>query len=775
MFYVFVFLGGFTALVYQVIWQRLAAFSLGSDAGAASVVAAAFMTGLGTGSLAGAIFSKRLSKSHCLISLFFLEICIALSGLASLPVLYEHFYLRLSGQLSFQFLACLVFVVLTLPVFLMGASFPLLTRVAVTEQEGAASSVAKLYAVNTFGAALGALLGGLVLMRQFGIEIAAVITASVNVAAGFLVLGKLAKESKESKESKEFKASKMARNLPAGQNLPAAEIAHQPDATTRANQPFVPWCLLYCLSGFVNLGLELIWFRLLGIMLKANTFSFSWLLFFYLGGLAAGSFCASAWARKFEGKSGQVFLLLQSALTAYTVIFQIVLHREARSGAGLDWLHEYFGTYHPPDLSTFDFSLLWGEQGELFRALYLGLAFFMIFPPTFMMGIGFYCLQRTVQNDLNLVSRKVGLLQMCNITGGTIALLLLGLWGFKYLGTFNALLAICAINLLFLPAYFYVEYCKERTVQAKNRCLVRCTALMTFGILPCLAMPSSQAMWSVLHGHKPYFTYEEDHTGITAVQTAYDDRYFVFVNGEGHSEIPFGDYHSQVGLVPLFLHSEPKDIAIIGLGSGDTCFSATSHKSTRSITCIEIIEGELRVLKRHADKTNYEPLKLLFSDPRVKFVTGDGRRYIESSGRKFDIIQADAIRPFTSQAGKLYSQEYFEAMKGSLKAGGLLVTWLPTRRTYDTFRAVFPYHLYFGNTAIGSNEPIHADTAAALERYREFCLHERVRITGLDGMELVSQFLSWLIPNDTSQIRPDNFNKDLFPRDEFLLPQPKKG
>lgn len=782
MFYVFVFLGGFTALVYQVIWQRLAAFSLGSDAGAASVVAAAFMTGLGFGSLAGAIFSKKLSKNHCLISLFFLEICIALSGLASLPVLYEHFYLRLSGQLSFQLLACLVFLVLTLPVFLMGASFPLLTRVAVTQQEGAAASVAKLYAVNTFGAALGALLGGLILMRQFGIEIAAVITALVNVAAGFLVLCRIAKQSKAIKYSqqkgsqqKNSQQTGESKNFPSGRDPSAAKTAEQSDAGTRVNQPFLHWCLLYCLSGFVNLGLELIWFRLLGIMLKANTFSFSWLLFFYLGGLAAGSFCASALARKFEGKSGQVFLLLQSALTAYTVIFQIVLHREARDGAGLAWLHEYFGTYHPPDLSTFDFSLFWGPQGELFRALYLGLAFFMIFPPTFMMGIGFYCLQKTVQNDLSLVSRKVGILQMCNITGGTIALLLLGLWGLKYLGTFNALLAICALNLLFLPVYFYIEYCKDRTGPAKNRCLARCAALVAVSILPCLAMPSSQAMWSVLHGHKPYFAYEEDHTGITAVQTAYDDRYFVFVNGEGHSEIPFGDYHSQVGLVPLFLHSEPKDIAIIGLGSGDTCFSATSHKSTRSITCIEIIEGELRVLKRHAEKTNYEPLKLLFSDPRVKFVTGDGRRYIESSGRKFDIIQADAIRPFTSQAGKLYSQEYFEAMKGSLKAGGLLVTWLPTRRTYDTFRAVFPYHLYFGNTAIGSNEPIHADTTAALERYREFCLHERVKTTGLDGLELVSQFLSWLIPNDTSQIRPDNFNEDLFPRDEFLLPQLKKG
>lgn len=762
MFYVFVYLGGFTALVYQVIWQRLAAFSLGSDAGAASVVAAAFMTGLGFGSLAGALVSKRLSKKHCVFALFLLELSIALAGLASLPTLYDHFYLRLSGQVPYQGLAALVFVVLTIPVFLMGASFPLLTKIAVTEEAAAAAKVTRLYGVNTLGAAVGALLGGLFLMRQFGIEIAATITAMINIFAGFLVLHKGLQTLKAKPEPHSVSAEEER----------FKEEGRSDENAKPSRQPFLPWCLLYALSGFVNLGLELIWFRLLGIMLKANTFSYSWLLFFYLGGLAAGSFFA---ARKLKDKSGQFFLIMQLALTAYTVVFQIVLHREAQPGGSLAWLHEYFGTYNPPDLSTFSFSLLLAPEGELFRALYLGLALFMIFPPTFMMGIAFYCLQNTVQNDLSLVSRKVGILQMCNIIGGTIALLLLGLWGLKYLGTFNALLAVCALNQLFLPVYFYIEYKKNRSAESKKRCLTRCLGFAALSILPCLAMPSSQMMWAVLHGSKPYFTYEEDHTGITAVQTAYDDRYFVFVNGEGHSEIPFGDYHSQVGLVPLFLHDEPRDIAIIGLGSGDTCFSATSHKNTRSITCIEIIEGELRVLKRHAERTNYQPLKLLFSDPRVKFVSGDGRRYIESSGRKYDIIQADAIRPFTSQAGKLYSQEYFEAMKGSLKPGGLLVTWLPTQRTYDTFRAVFPDHLYFGSTAIGSNEPIHADTTAALERYKEFCLHERIKTTGLDGLELVSQFLSWLIPNDTSKPSPGNYNEDLFPRDEFLLPQVKKG
>jgi spermidine synthase len=487
-------------------------------------------------------------------------------------------------------------------------------------------------------------------------------------------------------------------------------------------------------------------------------------------GLAAGSLFA---AKKLKQARGQTFLLLQLALTAYTVIFQMVIFREAQVGGSLAWLHDYFGSYNPLDLSSYGLGVLFSPEGELFRALYLGLALLMVFPPTFMMGVSFYSLQNAVQNDISMVSRKVGILQMCNILGGTLALLILGLWGLKHLGTFNALMVICALNQIFLPVFFYIEYKKDETAEMKDRCVKRCLLFAALSILPYTAMPNAHTMWSVLHGSKTEFDYEEDHTGIASVQTAYDEKYFVFVNGEGHSEIPFGSYHSKVGLVPLFLHDNPEDIAIIGLGAGDTCYSASSHKNTKSITCIEIIEAEPRVLKKHAKKTNYEPLKLLFNDPRIKFISGDGRRYIESCGQKFDIIQADALRPFTSRAGMLYSKEYFQAMKASLKPGGLLVTWLPTKRTYDTFRSVFPEHLNFGNTAIGSNQPITINTAQVLERYQQFCLHERVKATGHDGAQLVSQFLTTVLPNDCSEIKPENSNRDLFPRDEFLLPQLK--
>ena len=752
MLYIFVFLGGFTSLVYQVIWQRLAAFSLGSDASAAAVVAAAFMTGLGLGSLGGALACSRLKRRAAVLVLFLIELAIAAAGVLSLPVLYRSFYLELSNPQQMQNLAPTIFLLLTIPTFLMGLSFPILTRLAVSVLQGSAVKISTLYGFNTLGAALGAIIGGLILMRHLGLETTIFLTAALNLLAALIILT----------------GTKEGTELPISENPTATQVQSQSGEKGR----FYAWCSLYALSGFVNLGLEIVWFRLLGVMLKSNTFTYSILLFFYLAGLGAGSIFT---ARCLKQASSKTFLVLQLALTAYTAVFLVLIYREAQPEGLLNWLHTYLGSYNPLELADYSLSVIFSENGELFRSLYFFLAAFMILPPTFMMGVSFYGLQNSVQNDLKQIGRRVGLLQMFNIAGGTLALLWLGIWGLKHLGTFSVLSILMLSNQIFLPIYFLLKYTGEKEKPgAAAECIKKGLVYLTISLLPCLSIPSAEKMWMALHGGSSYFDFEEDHTGIVAIKHAYEDHKFIFINGEGHSEVPFGSYHSQVGLLPLFLHHNPEHIAIIGLGSGDTAYSASSHKNTKSLTCIEIVEAQPRLLRRHAEKNKYEPLNLLFQDPRVKIVTGDGRRYIESCGQKFDIIEADALRPFSSRAGMLYSREYFLAMKNCLNDGGLLVTWLPTKRTYDTFRSVFPYHLNFGNTAIGSNKPIHLDEAAVLDRYRQFCLHERLETANQDGELLLKQFLAMLQPAVTDATGKADHNSDLFPRDEFLLPQKKE-
>ena len=73
-------------------------------------------------------------------------------------------------------------------------------------------------------------------------------------------------------------------------------------------------------------------------------------------------------------------------------------------------------------------------------------------------------------------------------------------------------------------------------------------------------------------------------------------------------------------------------------------------------------------------------------------IVGDGRNSVLAlSETKFDIVEADAIRPSWSGSGFLYSKEFFEQARSQLNQDGLMVQWLPTERVRRTFLEVFPY------------------------------------------------------------------------------------
>jgi MFS family permease len=102
-------LSGVAALTYQVVWQRLLVLPLGADVYSMTLVVAAFMTGLGLGSLAGGHVADRLSPLRCVLLFVAAEIAVAAFGLASRGIFYDWMYLgsgaprssRLSVQRSF--------------------------------------------------------------------------------------------------------------------------------------------------------------------------------------------------------------------------------------------------------------------------------------------------------------------------------------------------------------------------------------------------------------------------------------------------------------------------------------------------------------------------------------------------------------------------------------------------------------------------------------------------------------------------------------------------
>jgi predicted membrane-bound spermidine synthase len=306
-------------------------------------------------------------------------------------------------------------------------------------------------------------------------------------------------------------------------------------------------------------------------------------------------------------------------------------------------------------------------------------------------------------------------------------------------------------------------------------------ALLAAAMLAALVVfPDSQRLWATLHGATPARALAaEDASGISLVRASGDgtDTHLVMAGGLGLSEFPYGTYggvHTLLGALPVLIHPAPRRVAVIGLGSGDTTFGVGARPDVEEIVTIEIIGSQLDALREFQERVGYPGLDVLFSDPRFRFVVGDGRTHVRRDPRPYDVIEADALRPSSAYAGNLYSLEYFALLRAKLAPGGMAVTWLPTERVRDTFARSFPHVLVLRDIGFGSDSPIPFDRAAVLARCQEPAVRAHFETIGLDLCQLLGEFLAQerrpfrLGPED-DRTRFRDVNSDLFAKDEFLI------
>ena len=209
--------------------------------------------------------------------------------------------------------------------------------------------------------------------------------------------------------------------------------------------PFPVWAALFALSGFVALSLEIVWFRLLGVILKSNAFTFATLLAVYLLGVGGGAFWDSRLARRSERPTA-VFLLLQALVPAYAALALAAFVHGVPQGFGPALVRDYLTRYETLDLArtlaaigSWRAGIALDEQGtelvHLFGWLYGAVPLFLFGPPTLMMGLSFPFLQKATQTDPAVLGRRVGLLQAANILGCTFGAALTGLGLLAWLGS----------------------------------------------------------------------------------------------------------------------------------------------------------------------------------------------------------------------------------------------------------------------------------------------------------------------------------------------------
>lgn len=749
------FLSGFAALVYQIVWQRLLVLPMGADVYSTTIIVGAFMAGLGCGSLAGGHIADRLTRRRCLFLFIVAEVAVGGFGLVSRYLYYDWMYFSL-GTLSIPAVAMagLVFLSLIWPTFWMGVSLPVLGRAVARSLEGAPRHVGLLYGLNTLGAAAGALATTWMLFPALGLAGSLQFAAALNLLAAMAAAAMAAFDRDTAREA----APAIAR--PAPVTSPAVE----PRAW-----PFAVWAALYAVAGFQALSLEIVWFRLLGVMVKSSAFTFGTLLTIYLAGLGAGAAIASVFLGRVR-HPGRAFLLLQAFVGLYAgvSVFLVVSMLPTSSALAAFWA--YFGSYEPLDAAS-AFANLWTGGGEAadraqFVRLYILLPALLVGPPTIAMGASFPLLQKIALTDLGSIGKRVGFVLLANIAGSAVGSIVTGWIALSYVGSDGSLKLLTAAAGLFLG----LAVLAGRPVTASRSAAAALAGVLV--IAATFALPGGSRLWGALHGASSQrVVFAEDASGLSVLKP--DPRgAMVFLNGIGQSWIPYGNIHSVLGALPAFIHPDPRDAVVIGLGSADTVYSLAGRQELTRVTCIEIIGPQLATLKEWARRTADPGLVSALSDRRITHVNGDGRAYIMRSTRAFDIVEADALRPTSAYSGNLYSLGYFELLRSRLAPGGIAVTWAPTARIHDTFTAVFPHALSFGDILMGSNEPIRFEPAEIRARLKAPAVQEYYYRAGIDIDGLLAPYLDRAprIIGPANRPSRSDLNEDLFPRDEFGVP-----
>jgi hypothetical protein len=501
----------------------------------------------------------------------------------------------------------------------------------------------------------------------------------------------------------------------------------------------------------VALSLEIVWFRVLDVAVKSTAFTFGTVLAVYLLGSALGALLAAPRVGHLR-RPLRAFLLAQCTLVALATLPLLVVVALPPDTRGFSWFVDYWAAY--------DFFPLGHEadRASIVR-LYVVLPLLLFFVPTVLMGVSFPILQRAVHDDPQTSGRRVGALQAANIAGCVAGSLLVGLVGLEHLGTPGTLRLLLVVGIGFAAVGL--------------RCYGRAFVALAL-LLAALAavLPGPDHLWRRLHGipaDAPLVLFEEDATSIVAV-TPDGGGFRLSVNGKGNSWMPYGSGmrygsgHTLLGAMPATVHPAPVDVAVVGLGSGDTAWAAGWRPETRSLTVFEISSPQPRILWRLVGLAEVADTRHLLEDPRLRVRIEDGRKALEARGEPYDLIETDATWPETAGSGNLYSVEFFTAASRRLRPGGVMCTWSPTPRVAATFRAVFPHVLEAPDeeVLIGSIAPIPFEPLAWTARAAR-----AEPYLGPKRTKTLVEALGKLRPAGPA---PDAaLNRDLFPRDEYAV------
>jgi spermidine synthase len=703
------FLSGATGLVYEVVWLRILGLVFGHTVHAITTVLAAFMAGLALG---GVLLGRLVGRMPNLVRAYgWLEIgiavcCAAIPGVlaASAPLyLGLHHLLGLSPVAFGLVQFVIVFALLLVPTTLMGGTLPVLSQALARHGAPPGRTIGALYAANTFGAVLGVAVAGYVLIPALGNRLTVAAGVAGNLAVGILALiyGSRAR-------------SMTHEPLDPALEEPAAGAEPQ---VVDLGPPLPGWMkrvtvVALGISGAVSMVYEVAWSRALALAIGSSTYAFTAMLVAFLVGIAGGSALYS-WRYGNRRGTATEFAVIQGAIGITATLSLLALGR----ASGL-----------------FLLGVSWSDAPGFVEAVQVAVSVSAMLLPTLLIGATFPCAVAVVAPDPARTGREVGAVYAVNTAGAIVGTVIAGFVLIPTLGAHSATKLGIIVNLL-LAAGILAASLRRSPTARWGACAAAVVLILGVWALPpwnervmtsgAAVYPRSylrvrsEGLWlapPMLPGSQEIVYYRDGISSTVSVHRE-GNNLFLRVNGKTDASTS-GDMPTQLmlGHLPLLVHPAPREVAVIGLGAGVTAAAVAKHPVTR----LDVVEIEPAVVEasRFFTKVNDGVL----GDPRVRTVLADGRNFLLTSSRRFDVIISEPSNPWIGGVASLFSREFFLLARERLRPGGLMLQWLQAygltpddfRMVVRTFRSAFPattvWNIGGGDfLLLGAAEPVVVD------------------------------------------------------------------
>jgi predicted membrane-bound spermidine synthase len=548
----------------------------------------------------------------------------------------------------------------TLPIAIaVGMTFPFIAA-GLMRKSGAEVSLPMLYFTNSFGSAIGILVTSYMLIPELGNHVTLCVAASINflLAMVFGFIGFMTSPTREEdEEDLPFVGEGSAEREPLNEDYVAEHKLAMP--------PKSMWFWIAGITGLTSFIYEIVWIRLLSLLMGSSSHSFDQMLSAFILGLAIGS----AVSGKLLKKDSLVVLSMAQILMAFFALCTLYFHKPF-------WgmMNEANQIFNPTNdgyvcwsLFKYALSVLWMVPTSFFAGMTLPLITII--------------LTRAFRSEApigkvygwNTVGSIIG-----SAGGGLLLLPLLQLKGALVLAAVLDFAIGFALLVIYRKRFRY-------SVPFYVICAFMILPSIFIGFDPHLITSGAFRAYKNLHPDEKIIVRD----GKTATISFHESEvhYYIKTNGKADASLgknrenPIeGDELTQAAtaFMPMAMKTEPYDAAMVGFGSGMGAHYLLADPLLKDFDCVEI-EQEMMDLAKGFYPWNSRG----YDDPRIHIYIDDAQTFFLTNRRKYDLMISVPSNPWVSGVASLFSHEFYTKMRRYIKPGGLWVQWIQTYEFND--------------------------------------------------------------------------------------------